>query len=249
MIKDAKILIDTHTHTVVSGHAWSTLKENCIAAKEAGLKKLCLTEHGPAMPSSTPYFVTKTLPLVPDIVEGIGVIRGMEFNIVDFNGTLDVTKDSHLKYVEFGIASMHDVVITPGTVSQNTEAYIGALNNPFVDILGHPGSAKFPHDPEPIVLEAKRLGKMIEINNNSFSARKGSRENCLKFAKLCKKHGVRVCVSSDAHFYTAIGKVPLALELLYEASFPEELVLNLNLEAFDEYMKEREKKLEKYRAI
>ncbi|MEA4815704.1 MAG: phosphatase [Lachnospiraceae bacterium] len=243
-IKDAKILIDTHTHTVVSGHAWSTLKENCIAAKEAGLKKLCLTEHGPAMPAATPYFIAKTLPLIPDNVEGIGIIRGLEFNIIDFNGTLDVTKKSHLKYIEFGIASMHDVVIDPGTSSENTEAYLVALNNPYVDILGHPGNAKFPVDPEAIVLEAKKLNKLIEINNNSFSARAGSRENCFKFAKLCKKYGVRVCVASDAHFYTAIGEVSLALDLLYEAEFPEELVLNLNLEAFNKYIKEREKKLE-----
>ena len=42
--------IDTHTHTVVSGHAWSTLTENVNSARQKGLKGICLTEHGPDMP-------------------------------------------------------------------------------------------------------------------------------------------------------------------------------------------------------
>ena len=33
-----KALIDLHTHTLVSGHAYSTIKENVEAAKLAGLK-------------------------------------------------------------------------------------------------------------------------------------------------------------------------------------------------------------------
>ena len=50
------IEVDTHTHTVLSGHAWSTLNENCIAASSRGLKGLCLTEHGPAMDHSLNSF-------------------------------------------------------------------------------------------------------------------------------------------------------------------------------------------------
>ena len=45
-----KILMDMHTHTMASGHGYSTLKENIDVAKEKGLKALGLSEHGPAMP-------------------------------------------------------------------------------------------------------------------------------------------------------------------------------------------------------
>ena len=30
--------VDTHTHTILSGHAWSTLRENCAAAKARGIR-------------------------------------------------------------------------------------------------------------------------------------------------------------------------------------------------------------------
>ena len=47
-----KALIDLHTHTLVSGHAYSTIKENVKAAKLAGLKYIGLSEHAPNMPAS-----------------------------------------------------------------------------------------------------------------------------------------------------------------------------------------------------
>ena len=32
MLKNLRIEVDAHTHTVMSGHAWSTIQENCAAA-------------------------------------------------------------------------------------------------------------------------------------------------------------------------------------------------------------------------
>lgn len=42
--------IDLHTHTIISGHAYSTILENLQAAREAGLTAFAVTDHGPAMP-------------------------------------------------------------------------------------------------------------------------------------------------------------------------------------------------------
>ena len=42
-----KTLLDVHTHTVASGHAFSTLQEMAVAASEKGLKLLGITEHAP----------------------------------------------------------------------------------------------------------------------------------------------------------------------------------------------------------
>lgn len=233
------IEVDTHTHTVLSGHAWSTLNENCLAARKRGLKGLCLTEHGPAMDHSLNSFSSCTLGMIPEFVHDIRVYTGMEFNIINTDGDIDYIEPCSHKHIHFGIASMHDVTSPLGTKAQNTSAYIAALNNPIVDILGHPGYAYFPNDPEAIVLEAKKLNKLIEINNNSFRARKGSRNACLKFAHYCMKYDVRVCVSSDAHFDSMIGNVPLALQMLEEINFPKELILNMSFERFNSYLKER----------
>lgn len=244
MNSDWKIEIDTHTHTIISGHAWSTLKENCEAAAYRGLKGICLTEHGPGIDGSLPDFAPSAMRLLPESDCGVRIIHGMELNILDTEGTLDVTKENGIKFVQFGIASMHNLTIQTDTIERNTAAYVNALKNPYVDILGHPGQSYYTIVPEEIVLAAKKHDKMIEINNNSFLVRKGSKENCAIIAKLCMKHNVRVCVSSDAHYHTAVGCVDEAAKMLKEIDFPKELILNSDFENFMKYLKEREKRVD-----
>lgn len=48
-----KILLDLHTHTIASGHAYSTMQEMAARASEIGLKILGITEHGPSIPGGT----------------------------------------------------------------------------------------------------------------------------------------------------------------------------------------------------
>lgn len=45
-----KTLLDVHTHTIASGHAFSSLQEMTLTAKEKGLDILGITEHGPNIP-------------------------------------------------------------------------------------------------------------------------------------------------------------------------------------------------------
>ena len=53
-----KDLLDVHTHTIASGHAYSTLREMIEAAKRRGLSLIGISEHGPRMEGSCPeiYF-------------------------------------------------------------------------------------------------------------------------------------------------------------------------------------------------
>ena len=44
-----KILVDTHTHTIASDHAYSTVLENAAAAARAGLEGLAITDHTPPL--------------------------------------------------------------------------------------------------------------------------------------------------------------------------------------------------------
>ncbi len=71
------IEIDTHTHTVLSGHAHSTLIENAAAAARIGLKGFVVTDHGPAVPAAPPDFNLSTLGYLPDIIEGVRYITGL----------------------------------------------------------------------------------------------------------------------------------------------------------------------------
>ena len=45
-------LLDVHTHTIMSGHAFSTIQEMVTAAAQKGLQVLGITEHGPSIPGA-----------------------------------------------------------------------------------------------------------------------------------------------------------------------------------------------------
>ena len=43
---------DVHTHSLMSGHAFGTIREMAAAASEQGLELLGVTEHGPGIPGT-----------------------------------------------------------------------------------------------------------------------------------------------------------------------------------------------------
>ena len=76
--------IDTHTHTVVSGHAWSTLTENVNSARQKGLKGICLTEHGPDMPQGAPGYTPLSQTMIPQEIDGdIGGLKRTSLTLMD----------------------------------------------------------------------------------------------------------------------------------------------------------------------
>ncbi|MDD5018325.1 MAG: phosphatase, partial [Eubacteriales bacterium] len=215
---------------------------NATAAARIGLKGIVMSDHGPAMEYAPPDFNISTYSFLPEYIEGIRVYRGIEANIIDYKGTVDIP-DKYLKYLDYMIAGIHEVVISSGGKTKDTEAVIGALNNKHVDIIAHPDNPSYELDYEAVVAEAAHLGKLLEVNDHSFEYRKGSLENAAVFIKLCKKYGVRVAVSSDAHSAFGIGRNETAIETLLQNDFPEELVVNLTQARFDQYIEERGKRI------
>ena len=88
-----KILIDAHTHTVASGHAYSSLQEMAKAAADKGLEVLGITEHGPSVPGTCPTLYFKNMFVVPRQMYGIRLLMGCEINILDTKGGLDLTDE------------------------------------------------------------------------------------------------------------------------------------------------------------
>lgn len=221
-------IIDLHTHTIDSGHGYSTLKENIEAAKEAGLALLGLSEHGPAMPGGPHEFFFTNYKCIPRQHGDLRLICGIEANIMDYEGCLDLP-ERLLQKMDYVIASMHVPCVTPGSREENTRASICAMQNPHVKILGHPDDARYPLDYEELVRAAKEEQVLLEINNSSLhpqSARKGGRENITALLRCCMRYQVPVLMGTDSHICYTIGKFDAALTLLSEVGFPEELVWN-----------------------
>ena len=243
MLKHMQIAVDAHTHTVMSGHAWSTITENCRAAAEKGLSAICMTDHGSCMKGTGTIWAPYSFPQLPHELCGVRLYTGMEFNLWDTQGHLDEYYPAAFQHIRFGIASMHKNVMPILTREEHTEAYIRAMDHACIDLIGHPGIPAYPIHAEELVLAVRDRARLIEINNNSFTARAGCKENCMEIARLCMKNDVRICVNSDAHFCCNVGSVPKAMEMLDELGFPPELIVNLTFERFESYIAEREERM------
>ena len=221
--------MDIHTHTIISGHAYTTLMENIKEASNKGIKVLGTSEHGPAMPGGPHIYYFNNMPkTLKRELFGVTILRGCEANIMDAEGTLDlpILTQKRLDYV---IASFHEICSHIGNIDNNTHALLKTMDNPNVHIIGHAGNPNYPIWEEEIVKKAKEKDILIEINNSSFvSTRAGSKKNCLKIAKLCKEIGTKVIMNSDAHISYNIGVLNSAEELLKEAEVPEELIMNVD---------------------
>lgn len=232
-----KITVDTHTHTNVSAHAFSTLEENIAYASETGLEGIAMTNHGPDLGDGAVWFHFKSARHLPKRIKGVRLLTGAEADIMDVDGRLDI-EDKYLKDLELVIASFHTPCFEPNQPEEVvTKAWLNALENENVDILGHLGDGRYVCDYEKVVKKAKEKGKIIEINNHSFKVRAGSRKNCREIALLCKKYSVPVVLSTDAHFSAEIGHVPESSKLLEDIDFPHELILNTSLEKLCNYLK------------
>lgn len=233
-----QIQVETHSHTIVSNHAYSTLQENIKATKDAGMKGLCMTNHAPAIPDAPPEVHFTCLKYLPGEIDGIRFFKGAEANIIDYNGTLDLG-NTVLAMLDWVIASIHGPCLKPGSVEEITNTYLQVLCNPYVHCLGHIGQMNYLCHWETVVKAAKEQNKIIELNNHSLEGiRQDSKELCTNVAALCKKHGCRVAVSSDAHYSGCIGNYKLVMEMLKEVDFPKELIVNSTLEGFTAYLKE-----------
>lgn len=223
-----KILFDLHTHTVASGHAYGTLKENVEEAAAKGLKILGTSDHAISMPGTTnPIFFTNYR-AIPEEIQGVKILKGIEANVMDYQGTIDVEEKIY-PALDYVIASLHVPCIKSGSKEENTSALIGAMKNPYVKIIGHPDDNRYPLDYDRLTDAAKEQEVVLELNNSSFgpaSGRQNAWENDLVLLEYCKKKEVPIILGSDAHIFCDAGRFEGCLKILEYCDFPKELVVN-----------------------
>lgn len=226
---------DPHIHSIASGHGNnSTVTDIAKKAKERGLKMVGITDHGPATMHSAKEAYFRNLAYAMKKRCGIEILYGVELNILDYEGNVDLD-DEVLEQLDYAIISMHQPNIKPGTLEENTFAYINAMKHPRVRIIGHADDVKYPVDFEALALAAKHYQVVFEINNSSLRPdgyRGNTHENARSILAVCKKHKLPVVLSSDSHGDEHVGDFTYADALLKEMDFPFELVLNHSSKAF-----------------
>ncbi|MCC8028289.1 MAG: phosphatase [Lachnospiraceae bacterium] len=227
-------LLDSHTHTIASGHAYSSMNDMIAAARDKGLALLALTEHAPDMPGTCYDGYFYNLKILPRRRGNLWTLFGVELNILNRNGDVDLEEDLY-KTLDVTIASIHPPCYNETDPDAHLEAYLHVMERPYINIIGHPDDSRYPVDYKRLAAAAKEYNKLLEVNSSSLAPttfRENAWENYREMLYWCRKYECPVIVNSDAHADVLVGDHEKARMLLQEAEFPQELIVNTNLDAY-----------------
>lgn len=231
--------VDLHMHTVASTHAYSTLHDYVFHAKQNGIKLFAITDHGPDMADAPHYWHFINMKIWPRVIDGVGVLRGIEANIKNTQGDIDCTGPM-LDVMDLIVAGFHEPVFPPADKATHTEAMIAAMASGQVHIISHPGNPKFPVDIPAIAEAAARYDVALEINNSSFTtSRVGSEPNCRAVAAAVRDAGGRLAFGSDSHTAFTLGDFEHCLRITKEVNFPEDRILNVTPRRLLDFLEQR----------
>ncbi|MCD7981674.1 MAG: phosphatase [Clostridiales bacterium] len=231
-------LLDSHAHTVASGHAYSTMNDMIAAAQRRGLALLALTEHAPDMPGTCYDGYFYNLKILPRKRGDLWTLYGAELNILNRNGDVDLEEDL-CRTLDVVIASIHPPCYHEEDPEAHMEAFLNIMEKPYINIIGHPDDSRYPVDYRRLAEAARERHKLLEVNSSSLAPttfRQNARENYREMLRWCRKYETPVIVNSDAHADFLTGEHSRALALLEAENFPPELVVNTDLETYFSYI-------------
>lgn len=234
-----KIEADLHTHTISSGHAYSTVDELARTARDRGVKLIAITDHGPNMPGGPHNYYFGNLEVIPEYLYGVRIIKGVEANILD-QGRLDLDQD-RLEKLDFVAAGIHaSTGHNLASRSDYTRATIAAIKDPFVDMIAHPVNLKFPLDYKQVVKAAAEYGVILELNASSFKekkiGRRGDYNMAIKMARYALDYGAIISLNTDSHFHQDVGDISTLDYVVQEVPLKKEDVLNTSLHKINDFL-------------
>jgi DNA polymerase (family 10) len=192
---------DLHCHTTATDGK-DDIRSMAMAARAAGLEYLAITDHSQALAMAGGLDETAALAHAARIreigasLEGITLLAGIECDI-RLDGTLDLADDC-LAQLDIVIASVHSGFTLEADAL--TARLLRAVENPWVDALGHPTGRlllrrePLKYDLDRVLGAAARTGVAIEINSLPDRLDVGD-----TVARRALDLGARLIVSSDSH--------------------------------------------------
>jgi DNA polymerase (family 10) len=234
LIDRADLRGDLHMHTTETDGK-DDIAAMAEGAREAGLEYIAITEHSQSLAMANGLDEARARDhaariRAADARHGVRVLAGIECDIRP-DGALDLADDC-LASLDLVIASVHSAFNQDRR--QMTERILRAIDNPYVDILGHPTGRiilrrePYPVDIDAIIAAALQRGVALEINCqvdrldlNDVNAR------------LARDRAVPMVISSDAHSRHAFGRLRWGVILARRAWLEPAHVLNTR--PFDEF--------------
>ena len=230
-------IADVHMHTIMSGHAFGTLRELAMEASQRGLKLIGVTEHGPGIPGTVDPIYFRNLCDAPRELYAVELLHGSEVNVLN-DGCLSLDR-RHLDCLDYAVAGIHSLCYENEGKVKNTDNVIRCMMDPKVKFISHPDDDHNPMDYRALVQGAKAYGVALELNNSSLR-KPETRLNCLEnyrvMLALCMEERVPIVVNTDAHDPSAVGEFSKARAFLEELGFDEDLILNNDLEKLKNFL-------------
>jgi putative hydrolase len=220
-------IADLHMHTVMSGHAFGTIREMAYEAAQRNMELIGITEHGPGIPGTCDPIYFRNIIDAPRVLHGVEMLYGSETNVLN-SGKVDLD-ERHLKCLDYAIAGIHGLCYDDVGAVRNTDNVVSCMMHHKVKFISHPDADNYPMDYKALVEGAKEYGCALEMNNSSLrkpTLRPGCVENYRKMLPLCMEYGVPIIVNTDAHDPSQVGDFTLARAMLEEIGFDENLILN-----------------------
>ncbi|MHB1136665.1 MAG: DNA polymerase/3'-5' exonuclease PolX [Coriobacteriia bacterium] len=202
LVTAADIRGDLHSHTTATDGR-STLEQNRARAHELGYEYLGCSDHAYELRMVGGLSVSEIEAQWERIDElnalgdgGPVLLKSIELNIDDHGG-VDYP-DEFLARFDYCIASLHHGFAQPR--EQATNRLLVAMENPLVDIIGHPTGRllgrrePFDLDMEAVIARAAETGTILELN--AHPERLDLNDVHLRMAR---KAGVKVAIDTDAH--------------------------------------------------
>ena len=228
LVSASDIRGDLHMHTTATdGH--DDIDGMAAAAQRLGYQYIAVTDHSQALAMANGLDEHRALAHAAAIRERNGrfgdltLLAGIECDILP-DGRLDLADDC-LAQLDIVIASVHSHFSQDE--AQMTERILRALDNPWVDVLGHPtGRRLLRREPlriqmEAVMAAAARHGVAMEINSQIDRLDLNDAH-----ARLAHERGVRLVVSTDAHSAAALGALRWGLQVARRAWTQPADVLN-----------------------
>ena len=199
------IVADLHTHSTWSDGRVS-IEAMAQAAQARGLKYLVVTDHSRSLGIANGLSLERLREQAAE-VRAVDARLGPDFRVlhgtemeIKADGTLDYP-DEVLAELDVVIASLH--VGLSQTTEQVTRRALAAIDNPHVDILGHPTGRLMPDRPGAeldmgaVLPAASATGTVMEINSNPRRLDLNDIH-----ARRAMELGVKLAVNTDAHAET-----------------------------------------------
>lgn len=236
-----RLLADLHTHTIASGHAYSTVTELARIAASKGMELIAITDHGPSVPQGAHAWYFWNSKVIPSVLDGVRILKGCEANpSLDAANGIDLP-DELLELMDFVSVGFHPLTgFDARDRMANTEVLLRVMANPNVDMISHPGNdEEFPLDLHTIVAAAVENRVILELNDHSFaatSARSASSSTEREFAEAALAAGAPIAIGSDAHYALHVGRFDAALDVARQIGLTRDKVVNRDAASVLEFL-------------